>query len=250
MSKPNQFVNLPEPRRLILSWLPDLDLSNETQSRTRRAVGELQNVDGNISFRYLRGTESFDNALAEGFEDYPAYPMTKTDMVFKNCMSIFSRRLVPNTRLDYKDHLNAYGIDHNGSYSDFHLLALTGGRNSTDTFEFINPLEELSYGAVGLLEVAGVRHYQKVDFSNLSIGSAISFEHEPENTFDPNAIKVIAENGVQLGWINRIQISATICAENLNDFDAEIFRLNGRVGYRRIFVLFKFKNRSLSSSAA
>ena len=234
--------------RLVLCWMQDLDETGASQSRNRRAVGELIDNNGVISFRYLVEEASFKKAREEGFVEFPAFSLTELNAPYLNCMKIFSRRLVLRSRADFSNYLQSYAIDPSREYSDFDLLALTGGRNSTDTFEFIDPLNELALGSTTLIEVAGIRHYD-VDFSKLSDGDIIMLIPEPENEKDRYALKVTTADNTQIGWVNSLQNRGLLTALG-NSVCAKIFRLNGRVGYRRIFVLIDVDSTNRRSVAA
>ena len=52
--------------------------------------------------------------------------------------------------------------------------------------------------------IAGTPH-SKPDFSVLTVGEIISLVSEPENKFDPNAIRVQTALGMKLGYIRKAE---------------------------------------------
>lgn len=48
--------------------------------------------------------------------------------------------------------------------------------------------------------IAGIPH-RKPDLSRLQVGETVFLHPEPENKFDPNAIKVLSSLGAHLGYI-------------------------------------------------
>jgi len=61
----------------------------------------------------------------------------------------------------------------------------------------------MSYHATAIhaFKVAGVRFHNYKD-ANLTVGDALTAEPEPENPYDPNAIKVL-KDGIMIGHVPR-----------------------------------------------
>lgn len=52
--------------------------------------------------------------------------------------------------------------------------------------------------------IAGIPH-RKPDLTALAVGDTVIISPEPENKFDPNAIKVLSSNAVHLGYIPKLE---------------------------------------------
>lgn len=57
------------------------------------------------------------------------------------------------------------------------------------------------YDGLRILSIAGINHRQQVD--RYTGRNTVAIVPEPKNEFDPNALKVIAEDGHHLGYISR-----------------------------------------------
>lgn len=51
-------------------------------------------------------------------------------------------------------------------------------------------------------KIAGIPH-RKPDLTALAVGDTVNLVPEPDNRFDPNAIKIVSASGVHLGYIPR-----------------------------------------------
>lgn len=242
------FVTNRRPSSLILSWMEPLN-SSAPQSRSRCAVGELFRDSEGISFRYLTKNPSFSKAVSKGFVEFPAFPLTDPAYVFKNTMDFFSRRLPDKDRPDISTYLKSFGLDPDGSYDDFTLLGLTGGRVTSDSFEFVDPLTNITSQFTTLLDVAGVRHYPN-GLKTSVVGTKVSFMHDAENKSDPNAIKIINNANEQIGWVNALQCEAILPAVKKNNVAGKIFRINGRPSYPRIYIMTDIEGTVSSEIAA
>lgn len=179
--------------------------TNEIYLTWRKAVGNRRYIIGKLikdndkySFQYLSAS-GLEKAKAVGFEHYPAFP--KLDKIYdEEVLTTFSRRLVNPARSDYEKFLK-YWCAENFKNNNFALLGLTGAKLQTDTFEFIAPHYETP--AAFYTEVAGLHHADENLLNEIKATENfedISLKPEPENQYDPDAVKVLYK-GFELGYI-------------------------------------------------
>jgi len=187
-----------EPDRLLLSW-------QTPSERLRMLVAELiRNGDDDANLVYLKESEDFSRAQSLGFKYYPGFDDIEKD-VHKNVLSSFMKRLPPRSRGDFSRFLDALRIkpEAKDEISDFALLGYSGAKLPDDDFTVIHPFKNASPPFELLLPVRGYRHYQEqLPLTELSEDMQADFEAEPDNEFDPEAIKVVI-NGVRVGYVSR-----------------------------------------------
>jgi hypothetical protein len=197
-----------EPKRLLLVWQsPDYAVDG----RTRRVVAELVKENDTVVFRYLNNDEDFKKAVSIGFRPFTAFPDIKKEYS-NDITAVFCLRLPPKKRRDYHIFLHSIRLPENAitdtMLSDFALLGYSEVRLPGDGFSIINPYDEHPSPCEFLSEVAGYRHnVLPEDYDDFPIGTELSFEYEPDNAHDPNAIKIIA-NDTHIGYVNRAQTPA------------------------------------------
>lgn len=84
----NLINHIDTPNRLLLVWQ-----SPERTERNRFVVGEICLDEKGYVFRYLVGTEQFNNARAEGFICYPAFRKTTSQEYRDGVLETFLRRI-------------------------------------------------------------------------------------------------------------------------------------------------------------
>ncbi len=185
-----------EPDRLLLSW-------QTSSERLRMLVAELIRNDNNADLVYLKNSEEFSKAQSLEFEDYPGFAIEKE--IHKNVLTSFMKRLPPRSRGDFSRFLDALRIkpEAKDEISDFALLGYSGAKLPDDDFTIIHPFKNASPPFELMLFVQGYRYYKDQLPSNaLSQDMQAGFEVEPDNEFDPEAIKIII-NDVKVGYVNR-----------------------------------------------
>ena len=188
-----------EPNRLLLSWqAPD------GSDRTRRLVAELRRRGDDADLVYLRQSPDYAEAKSKGFPgEYPGFPADKDHT---GVLAAFMRRLPPRQRGDFDKFLDAIRIPPKTAISDFALLGYAGARLPSDDFSVVDPFDDAKPPFEFLLLVAGYRYYQdKVSREFLKPGMAVQFEFEPDNRYDPDAVRImIPGNPAQtIGYVCR-----------------------------------------------
>ena len=236
-----------QTQRAYLSWQIPLGTNGE---RTRYAVGELETqADGNIAFRYLHGTEDFNNAKSVGFNGYLGLPLSAD--AYPDALSILRRRLPPASRLDFSDFLESFGLPRGGNYTDLSILAYTGARLTSDSFGISETFDGFDRPFSYIFDIAGFRHYQnKLNLNKNNEGAQIIFEHDVNNTHDSNAVRLITKNKAPVGYINRLYSKKIAHWLNSVSIEGKIYKVNGRTAYPRLYVQAKIDPRANAERAA
>jgi hypothetical protein len=197
-----------EPRRLLLVWQSPY---YAVDRRTRRIVAELVKENETVVFRYLHNSEDFKKAESFGFSPFPAFPDIKKEYI-NDIAAVFCLRLPPKKRRDYHIFLRSIRLPQNAvtdaMLSDFALLGYSEARLPGDGFSIVNPYDQHPSPCEFMSEVAGYRHNVKAeDYDDFPIGTQLSFQLEPNNEYDPNAVKISAHN-THIGYVNRAQTPA------------------------------------------
>lgn len=227
--------HVPEPHRLLLVWQ-----GPEESSRARHVVAELLRApDGETRLRYLEGTESLEQAQAEGFVNFPAFRKLGREYD-QGVVETFMRRLPPRSRGDYARYLEQFRLQPGTKISDFALLACTGAKLPSDGFSILNPLSDLTAPSEVLLEVAGFRHTSELPLDAISVGMRATLEPEPDNPHDANAVAIRADDK-KIGHVPRPQAAAIgDWLRNERPLQAHVERINGTPQRPLVFLFARF----------
>lgn len=200
----NTIRHIIEPKHLFLAWqAPD----DRSFGRTRRKVAEMAaDETGTIVLRYLKGTEDFEAALAAGFLGYPAFPLDR-DQYASGILETFMRRMPPKKRRDYDDFLRFWRLDPAFQLSPLALLGYVGAQLPGDGFSLVHPFDTAKPPFEFLEEVAGFRYRENFReiFTLLREGQKIRLRKEPENPFNPLAIRIEMQDSRHIGYVNKLQ---------------------------------------------
>ncbi|KEI70245.1 HIRAN domain-containing protein [Endozoicomonas elysicola] len=190
--------HLIEPDRLLLSWQ-----AQESKNRSRYVVGELVRKNGNITLNYFKDSKDFADARQHGFSGHPAFQIRENvDIYDDQVLEAFTRRIPPRSRSDFYRYMELRGLNPDHEISDFALLGYVGARLPDDGFELVHPFDTAKGPFEFITEIAGFRHESKVSVEDIALNSSVEFNPEPDNSFDPNAIR-IELNGTKLGYVDR-----------------------------------------------
>lgn len=192
--------HLVEPSRLLMTWQPS---DEGAPLRTRRVVGEVfsDKASGDVVFRYLKGTDDFLAAEAAGFKGFPAFRLEHTE-IRHGVLESLMRRLPPRNREDFSDYLQLHGLAVPFKLSDIALLGHTGARLPSDGFGLVPEFPEDVGPCEYVMEVAGTRHALQSALSDLHVGDVVSFEPDPSNAMESDALAVL-HHGHRIGYVNR-----------------------------------------------
>lgn len=244
----NWIENICEPKRLILAWqAPD-----HTGVRHRWAIGDLTPSNGDLNLRYYEGNEFVRQNPGRTAADlerlgYRGYPgLRPKDVIHSGVFEAFRRRLPPQSRPDFEEYQKHFRISPRLRLSDFALLGYTEAKLPNDGFSVVNPLECTGDTFEYMLEVAGSRYYS--DGPRPEVGAHVSFQAEPTNEHDPNAIMIMMDRS-RIGYVNRLQASAVHRWIAECSVEATIERINGSAERPRIFVFVKVRPRTVLAAA-
>lgn len=175
-------------------------------SRQRFVVGKLW-FDSKYYFRYVESDDEtsitnygMDLALKYGFrkvEPFQDFKVFSNDTLFH----VFDRRLPDRTRADFYSLVKEYKLA--PDCTPLELLEATGGRLVTDTLEFVTPFTCDESGEFEIdFYVAGWRYYDgETVIKDLTKGTVLRLVLDPDNEFDPFAIKVLGPEDAMLGYV-------------------------------------------------
>jgi len=190
-----------EPARLLLAWQP-----SDAHRRRRYIVGEITRNRDDVTLTYLRDSSDFNKAKECGFDGYPAFKKTDNDYSI-GVIDAFMRRLPPRSRGDFEKYLDLLRIPVDTVISDFALLGYSGAKLPSDGFSIIHPFDNVCGPCEFLLEVAGFRYVNNVSIEDIASGDEAVFVPEPENEYDPRAVRIEIDNK-KIGYVNRGQVEA------------------------------------------
>lgn len=182
-------------KKLYLVWQGDND-----PQHMRYKIAELVDNNGIVELRYLSSSDDYQTAIKLGFNGYPAFPLER-DTHSHEVLEAFKRRLPPRSRSDFDKYLEILRLP-SAEISDFSLLGYSGARLPGDSFSIAPCFEDQAGPFEFLMEIAGLRHIG-FDREHIVIGDEVSFESDPLNALDPNAIKIIVNN-THIGFVPRI----------------------------------------------
>ncbi|MHB9038728.1 MAG: HIRAN domain-containing protein [Armatimonadota bacterium] len=170
-------------------------------SRQRYHVGTLRHVEQGYQFAYEKhGPRTLPDALADGYRLHLVFPDTDKTYHARELFAAFSRRLPDRSRPDFLDILKRIGLSRDHTPMD--LLWATGGRLATDTYEFVSPII-LHDGCLNIdFIVAGWRYYEGESVkAYLRSNVTLLLEQESTNPFDQNAVLVLYNESIKLGYV-------------------------------------------------
>ncbi|MEX5582718.1 HIRAN domain-containing protein [Pseudomonas lurida] len=229
----NEIEHIFEPSRLLLVW----HHANADAPKNRRVVGELLRHGDDASFKYLKGTDDFRLALEEGFHEFPAFADAKGEPDKLGALDVFVRRLPPRRREDFQEYLKQYNLPIDFAGSSFALLAYTGARLPSDTFELCPDLSDAKAPLDLIVEVAGLTHH--MGDSVFSESDRVFFEKDPTNLHDTSAVKVI-HNNKHVGYINKALAPSFTNLIDSGDLTGSIIKFTNTKGKPRLLVLVKY----------
>ena len=148
-------------------------------SRNRIAIGRLWKQDGLFHFKYIRDSEnergSIEQAIKMGYKPIKIFEDLDEKYTSDELFAPFLNRLNGKDRKD----------------EPFEVLKRTGGRLSTDTLEFMEPIDEEEKYRTVKFNIAGWRYYEGQNaLKSLEAGQELHFEIEEDNMYDMHAIEI------------------------------------------------------------
>ncbi|EIZ0688953.1 hypothetical protein AB0537_001094 [Vibrio parahaemolyticus] len=218
---------------LFLTWQSNIDRNQ------RYLVGALKRLSSGFEFSYLVGTPDYSQALEQGFQGYPAFPLGKGPFT-NDVMATFMKRLPPRSRRDFRKYLVNHHLPETFQGSDFDLIAHTGIQLPSDGFDLIPNLEEAELPFQYLMEVAGTRYYLTYDqVIEIEPHSTVELKCENDNEFDCNAVAVMLDGSI-IGYVNKF-FCATIRRLLARNLKCNIAKISGTQERPLVYVMLSAK---------
>jgi hypothetical protein len=181
------------PRRLILNW-------RHEPSGAIMPVAELLSTrppeESRYEFGYIEGVR---RAIVLGFQPFLAFPHLHRRYTGAQLFPFFRNRVLPTTRPDYVDYVEALGLSvETADVVD--LLGRSEGRRRTDRIEVVLAAERdpTTGRYVTRFLLRGVRHVVDAEsvISRIHAGSELEAVLEPTNSRNPRARQLRFEGEV------------------------------------------------------
>ena len=185
---------VPKSDYLLLIW-------KDPETRRNYTVGKLTRGDC-FTFQYYDEAENAEEAGWKLLGAFPTYQEYRSNTMFP----VFSSRLPDKKRRDIQNILEKYGLM---EYDEFELLRRSGARLPIDTYEFIDPISPDDKEVTREFYITGIRYHSACQGSDcgalpgVKVGDMLLLEEEPENAYDPMAIRVLTQEKDVLGYVPR-----------------------------------------------
>ena len=185
---------VPKSNYLLLIW-------KDPETRRNYTVGKLTRGDF-FTFQYYGEAENAEEAGWKLLGAFPTYQEYRSNTMFP----VFSSRLPDKKRRDIQNILEKYGLM---EYDEFELLRRSGARLPIDTYEFIDPILPDDKEVEREFYITGIRYHSACQGSDcgalpgVKVGDMLLLEEEPENAYDPMAIRVLTQEQEVLGYVPR-----------------------------------------------
>lgn len=185
---------VPKSNYLLLIW-------KDPETRRNYTVGKLTRGDC-FTFQYYGEAENAEEAGWKLLGAFPTYQEYRSNTMFP----VFSSRLPDKKRRDIQNILEKYGLM---EYDEFELLRRSGARLPIDTYEFIDPISPDDKEVTREFYITGIRYHSACQGSDcgalpgVKVGDMLLLEEEPENAYDPMAIRVLTQEKDVLGYVPR-----------------------------------------------
>ncbi|HHP7231831.1 MAG TPA: HIRAN domain-containing protein [Xenococcaceae cyanobacterium] len=184
-------------KKLFLAW-------QDPQSRHWFPIGQLTFDGEKYHFVYIQGVKK---AQAESsFRLLHSFPERDRIYTSSELFPLFSNRLMRPSRPDYQDYIQWLNIpqDENDPIA---ILARSGGRKATDTFE-VFPYPQLSKDGMYHLHffVHGLRYMPESSIEkvkDLKLEERLYLTQDFQNSYDSNALLLRTEERHNLGYCPR-----------------------------------------------
>ncbi len=195
--------------------------------KTRRnfTIGKLCRNE-KYTFEYDGDFGKAENYGWTKFDMFPEEKVYESEVLFP----VFASRLPDRKRRDIDKILEKYGLT---EFDEFELLRKSEARLPIDTYSFIDPIFPEDTTVERDFFIMGIRHHSPCKgedcklLPNLKIGDELVFEKEPNNEYDPNAIRILTQNKEHLGYVPRYYNVAVLNRLNVGmSYSCKIIDIN------------------------
>lgn len=185
-------------KSLLLIW-------QDEESRLYFHVGTL-NYNGSLyQFEYthqIKADRRVHDAINYGYTLHPAFTNLTKKYESKKLFPAFARRIPSPNRVDYGDVLKALSLPKDADEMD--LLRTTRGMMGKNPYSFYEPLRLIDGNVLmNNFYINGMRHSELANhwYETIEIGEELYLERDLKNPKDPNAVKVLTSDQMQLGYV-------------------------------------------------
>lgn len=202
------------PTVLYLAW-------QDAVKRSWFVVGRLRRLpDQQYEFVYTQG-------YAQAREQANMQPIlgfmeTRRRYLSTTLFPLFQNRLMSRSRAEYPDYIERLGLGQVADQEPLLILARSGGRRVTDSFEvFPAPISPSTPGGSSAYVLSffihGLRHVPEADqkrASQCAKGESLFLMADWQNPTDANSIMIRTEDNHLLGWLPRYYCADVIELRN------------------------------------
>ncbi len=184
-------------KTLFLAW-------QDPKSRYWFPIGRLTFDGEQYHFVYTRGViEAKDQCWFQPLHSFPSFDKVYTSV---ELFPLFSNRLMRRSRPDYKNYVEWLNIPQHED-DTIAILARSGGKKATDTFEVFSCPEPDENGLYHIhFFVHGLRYFPKCSIervNQLRGNEQLYLVHDAQNPYDPNALLLRTEDKHNVGYCPR-----------------------------------------------
>lgn len=207
-------------KSLFLAW-------QDSISRAWFPVGKLS-YDGSLyQFVYLQG--AIAAAQKAGFEPIYSFPDWHHSYSSVDLFPLFANRLIRPSRPEYEDFVQWLNLPQ-GEHDPLTLLARSGGKRKTDTFEVFPGPERDDQGKYRVHFFAhGIRHTPEETWPHLAkleAGQEIWLAHDFQNRFDSQALLLHTPDLYNLGYCPRYLVEDLFKLREFGPLQVRVERVN------------------------
>ena len=165
-----------------------------------RLVHHRAKSPGIYEFRYIRGAVE---AAERGFQPFISFPFLHTIYRSRELFPLFANRVMPRTRPDYPEYIQALGLD-SANADPMAILARSGGKRETDCIEVVPSPEPDERGIRtthfllrGARKVAGAEDR----IAQLKPGERLFLMLDVQNETTPEAVALRTSDKHLLGYV-------------------------------------------------
>ncbi|MGB3493209.1 MAG: HIRAN domain-containing protein [Elainellaceae cyanobacterium] len=209
-------------KTLFLAW-------QDPQSRAWFPIGKLTSNGSFYEFAYLHGAEKAQAAC--GFQPLHSFPSFNEVYQSQELFPLFANRLMRRSRPDFGNYIEWLNVPHQAD-DPIAILARSGGRKATDTFEVFptpepdeNGLYHVHFFSHGLRYLPACSNERIV---KLRAGEELYVMHDLQNPYDPNALLLRTEDCYTIGYLPRYLVhdACKLLDQDSQDLHVHVERIN------------------------
>lgn len=214
--------------QLVLIW-------KDPDTRERFAVGMLRRVAGGYLFSYeIRRPQSLEAACDRGFRLLESFLELKEYRSVK-LFPAFQRRIPPKLSMELRIRVEKMG---DGTLDPMTILSVTGGRQPTDTLEFMENTA-WTYGPRTISFPLMQQCFAPAGAKTINVGDPVRLKLELENQHDRSAIAIYGPDSTKLGYVPALYARYLDEIVNAGSAEGRVSEAMVTDGYHRMVIEMK-----------